>query len=360
MGTLAAFTRKDKTDLQNKLFESALELTRHRDYVALTRNFIQLLENFPSIHTAQVFEVHGRNNVETGMIIVDDKPRDKKLVLKEVTHILNKPFPLDEFLEQYPISSDQSRELSLRIEEGLIQSTFSIYNESTLERILVLRSQPLEGRDWETILFMLRIYSNMLSVIDEKDRDRLTGLLNRYTFDNQVSHIVEYSQKQTLIDRGECKKTSWLAILDIDHFKQVNDRFGHLMGDEVLLQFVRIMEQSFRYTDILFRYGGEEFVVILNGCSREGAEAALERFRQSVESSLFPNVGQITVSIGYIQLYANNPPAILIGEADKALYHAKNTGRNRIVSYLELLENTDQQGLATITEQTALSTYQGH
>ena len=322
-------------DLDHQLMISAFDLTKHKDYVSLTRSFITYLHKIPVEMVARVYEIYGRKN---------DKPQTEKLILKEVINILNKPFPLEEAIKNFPKGSRLKEPLSEKINNGLIQISFPVQNELSLERILVIKSSALSKEHLQIVLFALKIYGNLLTIIDDKDRDRLTGLLNRHTFDNQLSHIIEFSQKQTLIDRGEQKKASWLAILDIDFFKKVNDKYGHLAGDEVLIIFAKLMEQSFRYTDILFRYGGEEFVVILNGCSRDGAINGLERFRQSVESYLFPEVGKVTVSIGFIQLFAENDPGSLIEEADKALYHAKETGRNKIVSYMDLLEETGERG----------------
>ncbi len=331
-------TRQAQSEIEASLLMSALELTANKDYVSLTKSFIQFLHRVPVFLIARVYEVHGRDSFKV------DSPKTETLILKEVINILNKPFPVEEGIKNFPRKSRLDQSLSEKTNDGLIQITFPIETDSPLERILVIKSLPLSEDHQRIVLFALKIYGNLLTIIDDKDRDRLTGLLNRHTFDNQLSHIIEFSQQQATLDRGKSQQTSWLAILDIDHFKKVNDEFGHMAGDEVLLLFSRIMDECFRYTDILFRYGGEEFVVILNNSSRDGATFALERFREAVESFLFPKVGRVTVSIGFIQLYADNTPGALIEEADKALYHAKNTGRNRVISYLDLLEETGEMG----------------
>ncbi|HNF78389.1 MAG TPA: GGDEF domain-containing protein, partial [Thauera aminoaromatica] len=121
-----------------------------------------------------------------------------------------------------------------------------------------------------------------------------------------------------------------LAVLDIDHFKRVNDTFGHLLGDEVLLRFARIMEHSFRYNDRLFRFGGEEFLVLMR-TDETGAGLALERFRAAVEAYDFPCVGRLTVSIGYACAAGAPLAPDLVDIADQALYSAKREGRNRVI-----------------------------
>lgn len=201
-----------------------------------------------------------------------------------------------------------------------------------------------KGRDCNPRLIagLLRIHQNLLSIINESEHDKLTGLLNRKTFDDKISKILldnanrEADEiKPSVEHRSEQKEntSNWLALLDIDHFKRINDTFGHLYGDEVLLLFSRIMRQTFRGSDLLFRYGGEEFVVVLPAERIGGAWAALERFREAVECFSFPQVGQVTVSVGFVDMGNQVIPATLVGHADQALYFAKQNGRNRVCLY---------------------------
>ncbi|WP_374477371.1 GGDEF domain-containing protein [Zoogloea sp.] len=125
--------------------------------------------------------------------------------------------------------------------------------------------------------------------------------------------------------------TGWLW------FKRVNDQFGHLYGDEVLLLLARIMQESFRHQDRLFRFGGEEFVVILRATSEDEVAVALERLRASVEGHLFPQVGTVTVSVGYTGINSSDTIPDIVGRADDALYFAKENGRNQVSSYERLL-----------------------
>jgi diguanylate cyclase (GGDEF)-like protein len=128
----------------------------------------------------------------------------------------------------------------------------------------------------------------------------------------------------------------WLAVLDIDFFKRVNDNYGHLIGDEVLLLMARLMRASFRFHDQLYRFGGEEFVILMRCTDEDDAAGALERFRLTVEANAFPQVGTITVSMGFTALRADDTPGGAFDRADKAVYFAKESGRNQVRSY-ELL-----------------------
>ncbi|MDA0821820.1 MAG: GGDEF domain-containing protein [Proteobacteria bacterium] len=158
----------------------------------------------------------------------------------------------------------------------------------------------------------------------------MTGLLNRQSFDYRFEDLIEYHQKNP--NRIKTDTNPWLAIADIDHFKRVNDTYGHLFGDEILLLVSRIMRQVFRFDDLFFRYGGEEFIIILNNTDAIGAELALERFRSAIQNYVFPRIGEMTVSIGWTGIGQQEFSTDVIHRADKALYFAKENGRNRVVS----------------------------
>ena len=194
-----------------------------------------------------------------------------------------------------------------------------------------------------------QIYRNYLRLLDESEHDTLTGLLNRRTFDKNLEKILaewnnnpdqdlaEEKAPQSLRCQANDKKANWLAVIDIDHFKQVNDRFGHLYGDEVLLSFANIMRESFRGYDKLFRFGGEEFVVIMRNTDLAGAEMALQRFRNAIATYPFPQIGHITASAGFIEIANHAIPTQILGRADQALYYAKQNGRNRVSHYEQLV-----------------------
>lgn len=196
-----------------------------------------------------------------------------------------------------------------------------------------------------------QIYRNYLRLLDESEHDTLTGLLNRRTFDrnlekilaewhkNQDQNTTDSNQQQPLRRQASDKNCNWLAVIDIDHFKQVNDRYGHLYGDEVLLLFAHIMRESFRGYDRLFRFGGEEFIVILRTTDLAGAEKTLQRFRNAIAAYQFPQIGHITASIGFIEIANHAIPAQILGRADEALYHAKQNGRNRVSQYEQLVDS---------------------
>jgi len=200
--------------------------------------------------------------------------------------------------------------------------------------------------DTGDIRFFARIYANLHKNLDLAQHDKLTGLLNRQTFDSKLSRMLEIqrslarSYARTPKERRLAKeqKLPWLAIIDIDFFKRVNDEFGHLYGDEVILTIGHLIKQCFRRSDLLFRFGGEEFVVVLEPIIAENVSIALERFRKQIEGHNFSQVGQVTVSIGYAAFVENAFAPKIMDNADQALYYAKEHGRNQIANYETLIE----------------------
>jgi len=197
---------------------------------------------------------------------------------------------------------------------------------------------------------IVSVYRNFQNLLDYSERDSLTGLLNRKTFDDQLARMLHASDLDTERGAGIAEpaghaerrhqngeERQWLAVVDVDHFKSVNDRFGHLYGDEVLILIANLLQTSFRAQDRVFRFGGEEFVVLLRSTTLDNARRIIERFRGDVEAHAFPQVGRVTVSVGFTSVSAADSPVVTLGHADQALYYAKANGRNRVCHYEELV-----------------------
>lgn len=206
----------------------------------------------------------------------------------------------------------------------------------------LLTAAPLAPETCRLVSAVLRLYVNFQGLLDYGERDALTELLNRKTFDGAFMKATlkqQHSVASTEAERRDRASTSsyWLAMIDIDHFKRVNDNHGHLIGDEVLLLLARLMRASFRFHDQLYRFGGEEFLVLMRCHGEAEAEATLTRLRMAAETHRFPQVGHITVSIGFSELRTGDTPNSALERADKALYHAKSHGRNQVCSYAALI-----------------------
>lgn len=158
--------------------------------------------------------------------------------------------------------------------------------------------------------------------------DILTGLGNRRSFDRQLKAAVDEA-------RGSGTPCSFI-LCDLDHFKTVNDRFGHLLGDDVLRMFASVLQSSFRPGDLIARYGGEEFAVILPRTGLTEARHVAEMVRGSIEAKEFKvrhtgqPIGKLTASFGVGELLPNEDNTDLFARVDGLLYQAKSGGRNRV------------------------------
>lgn len=304
----------------NQAFALSIRLLEHKTYHDLTHQFITILMEFDGVKDAASYEIFSLSRKHTNDIAcsieylvrrfplsLDDNVQD------EYSHLI------DQIVQQH-----QGGIIHLSDEHETYVAMDVV--ENVKPRRVVLVKGSLNKEDSEQLAGLFKVYERLVILLDSKERDNLTHLHNRQTMDLILNQVFEYYQTSG----AECEdKRSWVALLDIDHFKSVNDNFGHLYGDEVLILFSGLMEKTFRHTDFLFRYGGEEFLVIINRVSKEGVEQALERFRKEVESFKFA-FGKVTVSIGYTFVNPNVDQRSLLEYADAALYTAKSNGRNRI------------------------------
>lgn len=233
-------------------------------------------------------------------------------------------------------------------ENGLCSHVFPVTDGRDVICLLEILRPSLLREDQERLVFgMLRIYRNHLGILDYGECDDLTGLLNRRTFDESFRRLASPEASGPAADkaapsaerrRPPCIETrAHLAVADIDFFKRVNDQFGHPYGDEVLVLLAQLMRNCFREIDRLFRFGGEEFLVILPDTAPHEAAQAFERFRAMVEAFDFPQIGQVTVSIGFTSVLAGDTGSNAFGRADEALYVAKHRGRNQVRYYEALI-----------------------
>ena len=200
---------------------------------------------------------------------------------------------------------------------------------------------PLENA---MIQGVLQVFTNYYALLDTSQRDRLTGLFNRYSLEinldrlwNLLSARIHDSGNENT--KRSCEpETYWLGVLDIDHFKNINDTYGHIMGDEVLIMVTRLLNNAIRNSDLLYRYGGEEFVAIIAANDLESATQVFERARAKIEQFEFPQVGHVTISGGFSCADPKVLPQEVINRADSSLYAAKNAGRNRIYHYDTLIK----------------------
>jgi diguanylate cyclase (GGDEF)-like protein len=216
-------------------------------------------------------------------------------------------------------------ELSLRIYYGLVR--FKELRRLKDSAKKASRTQKIQLNMNDRLLNVSMELKKAKEKIEELSMtDSLTQLKNRRFFDFQLS--------RDLLQSSRYKTPLSLYIMDIDNFKGINDRFGHQVGDEILVRFGDLVGQSLRDSDWAARYGGEEFVVILPMTANDGALISAERMRALVEKELATIDDEThTISIGVATFEGNKTMVDLIKCADDALYKAKRTGKNKVVNF---------------------------
>jgi len=153
-------------------------------------------------------------------------------------------------------------------------------------------------------------------------KDPLTGSGNRRALDIKLNELI--------VSQNRKKTTVSLILLDIDHFKLINDKHGHIIGDQILVHIANIIEGRIRVTDSLFRYGGEEFVIVPLELDLKSTEKLAQQLRTLVENYALIPENPVTISLGVAEYKHGESSDSWINRADEALYSAKNSGRNRV------------------------------
>jgi diguanylate cyclase (GGDEF)-like protein len=258
-------------------------------------------------------------------------------------------------VDSFPLRRDCLRTQEVVVQVGPPHLTlFPVATDREVIGVLEIETEaPMSSDDQRMVGSILRIYRNFQGLLDYSERDTLTGLLNRKTFDETFMKTAAHGHATPGSPYDGRRSSSqgqghWLGVIDIDHFKNVNDTYGHLIGDEVLLLLSRLMRSSFRFHDRLYRFGGEEFVVLMRCGSDEDAANAFERLRANTEAYAFPQVGHITVSIGFTEVKTTDTPSAAFERADKAVYYAKTHGRNQVCSHADLVSRGELEDASKV------------
>jgi diguanylate cyclase (GGDEF)-like protein len=329
----------------DSLLKHMVDMTGHRDHTRLDISVISAVQELAGAAQTRVLSiatVRGQQFVRSRAVITSGSPARMEApadhqsasapiaVCPELKACLARRDTLAE-----RIGADGQRTLWLPIWIGDKADT-------CLE---IVHPTPFSSDTLHVIKGIVSVYRNFQNLLDYSERDSLTGLLNRKTFDDQLARMLQTAsrddlplpQAQERRRRAVSNEKQWLAVVDVDHFKLVNDKFGHLYGDEVLILIANLLQSSFRAHDRVFRFGGEEFVVLLRSTSLDNARRIIDRFRTNVAKHDFPQVGKVTVSVGFVSICTSDAPVAILGHADQALYYAKSHGRNQTCHYDELI-----------------------
>ncbi|MBL8438403.1 MAG: GGDEF domain-containing protein [Zoogloeaceae bacterium] len=328
-----------------KILDSVENLSRLRFRDDLFRAFavraLDLVQGRMAILYRATTGFYGHGLVPLGWCVPgDDEPHWEEYAEPETV------LPADPFLVEVMTEVEENPAPALSVQGSGDGWRLACTLETHTHDRLILELQtpyPPEREVLEGIRIFLQCFENQLRQWEYANLDTLTGLLNRKTFDEQFDQFIaeaERAQRRFSERRGDDfrgNRPCWLGVVDIDHFKSVNDRFGHQVGDQVLLEVATSMQGLFRASDKLFRFGGEEFVIMLRGVGEDDVFNIFDRFRAAIGAQDVPPVGVVTVSVGYARIDPSYKPAELLGRADQALYYAKAHGRDQVQGFDDLV-----------------------
>lgn len=331
--------------MESKILQSVIEITQQRDLDSLEYSLVATLaELIPAVGISILKTVTENNTIcaEEVVRLYINKDNDEPYSWSVESIIVMPNDHLNKCLQ----SQDT---VSFHHDDGFTRHLFPVIEDGNVVGCLIIDATEDLGSYMKLVAGFAKVYENYMVVFNESERDKLTGLYNRRTFENKLIKLFKNQQHRSeqyvsttqMDDRRHHDRDahSWLIITDIDHFKRVNDTYGHVYGDEVILTISQKMKSCFRHSDLLFRIGGEEFVVLLEPVSARTAEALIDRFRKTIAEHEFAEIGTVTVSAGYACIGEKDYPPAVLEYADKALYYAKEHGRNCSYNYEMLVES---------------------
>jgi diguanylate cyclase (GGDEF)-like protein len=314
-----------QSEITHEVIKSVVHLTEQRDELTLLRSLQEsILEMLPGVQTSMICLVPG--------------PQRGQWIQDEAFSLPKPMFPVTDCLVAEAASLNAETPARQLVHEGQSYLISSLGLQEERRKAIVIRQSECAQADLRIAQGMLKIYANYAKMLFDSERDTLTGLYNRKKLEQKLSELLT-GRLNGRKRKHDQDTADYLAVFDLDHFKRINDNYGHLIGDEVLLVFAGLMRNALRDVDWVFRYGGEEFVVLIKDVSPEIIASILERIRVKVQNHGFPQVGQVTVSIGYTAIADQKLPPYVFEEADKALYYAKEHGRNQVCDYRELVRS---------------------
>lgn len=330
--------------MESKILQSVVNITKQRDLDSMESSLVVTLAELLPVTNISILKVIKENNIVCAEEVVNLSINNEK----------NDPFSWG--VESNIIVTDKyfdacinnSEIITYKHKKHFTRHLFPINDDSQSIGCLLIDSYEDLSTHMSLIEGFAKIYENYMIVFNESERDKLTGLFNRRTFDNKLLKLLK-SQKHRKLQQEihsqfkdrrhkDHNDTAWLIMIDIDHFKRVNDSYGHIFGDEVILTISQKMKSCFRSSDLLFRMGGEEFVILLEPVPKNVAERLIDHLRKTIAKHQFSQIGTVTVSTGYTRITEKDYPPIVLENADKALYYAKDHGRNCSYNYETLVE----------------------
>lgn len=297
-----------KIDTRVHIVDSLVEITSFQNRDLLEQSLVKtIFELFPSTHQ-RLFSISHHEEIIT-IHLIAKMEKENQLAVSPAEGKINQKSALRLMFEKV-INSGKVEYFDCG-NDSLFEGFYPVVDENNrVFAILQSASRARKSKEEALIVGILKVYGNYVSLLDRAQKDKLTGLFNRETLDQNITAVLREPNKPlkqevsfTSVKKEKRHRKSmktFLAVIDIDHFKSINDRYGHLYGDEILVLVARLMTKNFtRADDLIYRYGGEEFVILINVDNSQQAQQAFERLRINIQNHKFPQIGEITAWIQF-------------------------------------------------------------
>jgi diguanylate cyclase (GGDEF)-like protein len=253
------------------------------------------------------------------------------------------------------LQTHQRVEVALEGDAGPRISYMPLFESTRTDEDAVLEvhaTKALTESEVDTINVVLHVFRNMYHLLAYSDRDGLTGLLNRKSLDDTFYSAVLDELDEGAADAGvqldakvvpgqerrhRVPPNYWLGTVSVDQFGAIGEKSGHLIAEEVLLLVARILNNTFRTYDRIYRLGGEQFAVLMHCPDEALVLAAFERFRVNMDKFKFPQAGHVTACGGFTRITADDSPSTALERAERTVDHGQHNGGNQVASYGELV-----------------------
>ncbi len=338
------------------LTEHLIKLTDHRDRDLLELTLAKALIDLVSIQRVLIARVTSEDGIRRWLDVVSLDARGGGKVVDPLRVEVSRLPRLEDAPDRLRcIQSRDKIEVAWAGEDGPRKTYFPLFTEARADEeqgVLEIHSaSPLTEEALETIGQLHHIYRNMYTLLAYSDRDALTGLLNRKSLDDAFYSAV-LEELDGVMDnalqasapgsigqerRHRVPPNYWLGTIVIDNFPLLSDKHGHLIMEEVTLLVARLMSNTFRAQDRLYRFGGDQFAALFHCPDEALAFGAFERLRLNVEKFSFPQVGRVTLCAGFTRILADDSPSTALERAEQAIDFAQKNGRDKVCSHLDLV-----------------------
>lgn len=334
------------------LTEHLIKLTDHRDRNLLELTLAKALIDLVPIQRVLIARVASEDSQKRWLDVVSLDARGGGKVIDPLRiNFQALPMLADASDRLRCLESRAKVEVAWAGEEGPRITYLPLFSTSQAEDQGVLEihsAASLTEDELETIGQLHHIYRNMYTLLAYSDRDALTGLLNRKSLDDAFYSAVleeldgvQDAAKDAAAPgkerRHRVPPNYWLGTIVIDNFGLLSDKHGHLIMEEVTLLVARLMNNTFRTHDRLYRFGGDQFAVLFHCPDEALAFGAFERMRMNVEKFNFPQVGRVTVSSGFSRVLADDSPSTSLERSEQAVDFVQKNGGDKVCSHLDLV-----------------------